>query len=81
MRISKKVGLIVSLSLIVTLTGTMIVLLVQENNSRMKSADDDVRNFSSLMVNSVTFAMSQGITDVKPLVESVTNLNNVSESA
>lgn len=79
MRISKKVGLIVSLSLIVTLTGTMIVLLVQENNSRMKSADDDVRNFSSLMVNSVTFAMSQGITDVKPLVESVTNLNNVSE--
>lgn len=79
MTISKKVGLIVSSSLLITLTVVIVSLLEQESRSIMNSTDEEIRMVGQLMVNSVTFAMSQGATDIKPYIESVKGLRNLSE--
>lgn len=79
MNISKKVGLIVSLSLLITLAVATVSLLEQESTSIMNSTDQEIRMVGQLMVNSLTFAMSQGATDIKPYIESIKGLRNLSE--
>ncbi len=79
MNISKKVGLIVSISLFVALIFAIFGLVQQESRSVMKSTDEEIRNLSQLMVNSLTFAMSHGATDIKPYVKSMRGLRNLSE--
>ena len=79
MNISKKVGLIVSLSLLITLAVATVSLLEEESTSIMNSTDQEIRMVGQLMVNSLTFAMSQGATDIKPYIESIKGLRNLSE--
>ncbi len=77
--VSKKASLIVSASLLVTLGVMIAILLVQETSSKINSTDEEVRNLSKLMVESITFSMSQGSSGVDPFIESVKDLKNLSE--
>ncbi len=77
--ISKKVGLIVSVSLFVTLSMMIIVLLVQEGDSKLNSTRQEVHNVSQLMIKSISFAMSQGSSEVKPYIEKVKDTENLVE--
>jgi len=79
--ISSKAGFIVSISLSVTLIVMIGVMLTLDTRSRMKSADEDVHNLSHLITKSVTFSMSQGATDVKPFIQSLSGLKNLADLA
>ncbi|MCX6169887.1 MAG: methyl-accepting chemotaxis protein [Ignavibacteriales bacterium] len=77
--ISKKVGLIVSISLFLTLSVLIIVLLVLESNSKINSMRQEVHNASQLMIKSISFAMSQGSSDVGPYIQKVKDTENLVE--
>jgi hypothetical protein len=72
-------GVIIALSLLVTLSVMIVILLTQEAKSKMNSTDEEVRSMSRLMVNSITYSMSQGVSDIKPFIESVKGMRNLSE--
>ena len=77
--ISKKVGIIVSISLFITLSMMIVVLLVQESDSKLNSTRQEVHNVSQLMIKSISFAMSQGSSEVKPYIEKVKDTENLVE--
>ncbi len=77
--ISKKVGLIVTTSLFVTLSVMIIVLITQESSSKLVSTRQEVHNVSQLMIKSLYFVMAEGITDVSPYIEKVKDTKNLVE--
>ncbi len=77
--ISRQMGLIISLSLLVTLSVMITILLTQDESSKMRSTDAEVHSISRLMVNSISYSMSQGISDIKPFLGSVKGLKNLAD--
>lgn len=77
--ISRKVGLIISLSLLVSLSIMVSVLLSRENKAKLEATNTEVHNLSKVMINSISFAMAQGTTDVSPYIKKVKNTPNLFE--
>ncbi len=77
--ISKKVGGIVALSLLVAMTIAIIALLSNERRAKLNSTDQSVHSLSQTLIKSITFDMSQGMTDVGPYIEKVKDTPDLSE--
>ncbi len=77
--ISKKVALTVAGSLVITLTIMLIVLVMNQKSSKLESAGEENNNLSQVIINSISFSMAQGATDVKPYIEKLKNINSLSE--
>jgi methyl-accepting chemotaxis protein len=77
--ISKKIGFIISVSLICSLTVMVLILMNMESNSKVESTTNDVRGLSQVVIKSIKFDMSQGINDVKPYIEKIKDTHNLSE--
>jgi|GEM_PF-2720204 len=77
--ISGKGGVIVVVSLFVTLSIMIFVLLTQEKNSKLESTKEQAENITDMLGESAKFSMSQGITDIEPFVKKFKHLENVAE--
>ena len=77
--ISKKVGLIIAISLVVSLSIMIFVSVTLEGNSKKEATKQEVHNISQLMIKSISFAMSQGSSDVLPYIEKVKDTENLAE--
>lgn len=77
--ISKKVVAIVAISLFVTLTIMLVVLVLNQKNSKLEAAGQENHNLSQVIINSISFAMAQGATDVEPYIEKLKTTNNLAE--
>jgi methyl-accepting chemotaxis protein len=77
--ISKKVGIIISASLIVTLTIMITILLVLQSRSQSETVEEELHNLSSTMIKSVSFAMELGADDISPYIEKVKDTESLLE--
>jgi methyl-accepting chemotaxis protein len=77
MSISKTIGLIVVGVLVVTLSGLLAVVLTSSQRATAESEAKAAEAFEQVVVSSMTFAMSQGVTDVKPLVQALQGRGDV----
>lgn len=77
--ISKKVAAIVAASLFVTLTIMLIILVTNQKSSKLDSAGQENHNLSQVIINSISFAMAQGATDVEPYIEKLKTTKNLAE--
>ncbi len=77
--ISKKVAAIVAASLFVTLTLMLIILVTNQKSSKLDAAGQENQNLSQVIINSISFAMAQGATDVEPYIEKVKRTKNLAE--
>ncbi len=75
--ISKKVGLIVVVSLVVVNSLVIITLLSNQKASTLKSTQTEVGNIGRVLINSIKFSMSQGISDVEPFIDEQKNTENL----
>jgi methyl-accepting chemotaxis protein len=71
--ISKKVGIIISASLVVTLTIMITILLVLQSSAQSDTVKEELHNLSSTMIKSISFSMTLGADDMTPYVEKVKN--------
>jgi len=77
--ISKKIGLIVSVTLISSLTVMMAILLTTETNSKIELVNESVENLSNILIKSIRFSMAEGINNIAPYVEKVKDTHNLQE--
>ncbi len=77
--ISKKVGLIVSISLAISLSVMLFILFLNESSSQMSSAEEEVKTVQQTLIKSITFAMSQGTTDIHPFIEKMQKTEGFAE--
>ncbi len=79
MSIAKRVGAIVAGVLTVTLVVTFGVLRTTEESRSFSTIQDQIVQQTKLLVQSITFAMGHGITDVAPCIAAVAQAKNVQE--
>lgn len=77
--ISKKIVAIVAASLFVTLSITLLVLVLNQKASKINSANEENHNLSQVIINSISFSMAQGATDVSPYIEKLKSIKNLAE--
>ncbi len=77
--ISKKVGFIVTITLVIVNCCVIYVQISKQKNSKINSTETEVRNISHVLINSIKFAMSQGISDIDPFIEQQKHVKNLSE--
>jgi methyl-accepting chemotaxis protein len=77
--ISRRTGLIVAGSLIITLT-CMLIFLLSNVESRQKSKiKENVGEISQVISQSIIFSMEQGTSDIHPFIERAKNIKGVRE--
>jgi methyl-accepting chemotaxis protein len=79
MSISKRISLIVVGVLIVTSAVIFGVLLIMQESRDYESIHDQIVQQKGLLVRSIAFAMGQGVSDVKPLLEMYADAKNIRE--
>jgi len=79
MSISKTTGMIVAVTLFITMNIMIFILLKTEDISITNMAKSESQNISELINKSISFSMSQGTSDVTPLINKIKDLNNLSE--
>ena len=77
--VSKKVGIIVSLSLLLSLTIMIILLLSNETSSKLNATREEVHNINSVIKKSLIFSMLQGNSDVQPFLNTIKGAKNFEE--
>lgn len=77
--ISKKISLTSLGVLLVTMSIMLVILLTREKNREMARAEQEVQDFTSLIVNAIKFSMIGGNSDVEPLIKRVSNVGNTRE--
>ena len=77
--ISKQIGLLTVGILILTMTITMTVMLVQQKGRSMDQAEEQVQALTDQMVAALTFSMAEGISDFSPLAERTNNVGSLRE--
>jgi len=77
--ISKRISLVLSLTLVICLGIMSFVLLSQQEDHYKDKSLESVTELAQSINESVTFSMSQGTTDISPFVERFKNINNISE--
>jgi methyl-accepting chemotaxis protein len=73
----KKIARSLSITLFFVLTTMIILLLYNQTKSEKESTVQEAENISSVLINSLKFAMGNGATDVTPFVENVKNTPNL----
>lgn len=77
MSISKRIGIIISAGLFVTLTIMLMVLLINEKSNKIEQIGETAEEVSDLITKSITFAMGEGVEDVAPYIEKAATVDNV----
>lgn len=77
--ISKKIVAIVATSLFITLSITLLVLVFNQRSSTINTVEEESENLSHVIVNSISFSMAQGLTDVSPYIEKLKTTKNLAE--
>lgn len=77
--ITKKTSLSVASALIITLGISLFILLHLTESSALDNKKLELKEFSTLMSESITFAMSEGSSDVEPFIEHASSIDNVAE--
>jgi methyl-accepting chemotaxis protein len=72
-------GVIVSVTLFVTLSLMLIVLLAQEESNKKIKAKENVEQLSLTISESLIFSMGEGITDVSPFIEIAEKIKNLEQ--
>ncbi len=67
--VSKKIIAIIAATLFVSLTLMIVILIVNQHSSQMASIEDEVNTVNDVMTKSISFAMSQGTTDIHPVID------------
>lgn len=57
----------------------LIIFLIYSENSKLESADETIHELNKSMKESITFSMSQGVTDVEPFIERMKSIENIKE--
>ncbi len=76
--ISKKVGIIVSASLVISLGCMFILFFINENRSKLNSTKIEAHNISQLLLKSITFSMLNGNSNVLSFIKKVKDIENLS---
>ncbi len=79
MSIAKRIGVIVAAVLTVVLVAMFVFLRLTQESHMMSAARESVQRTNDLLVKSITFAMGGGVTDVKPLIKTVSEVPNLRE--
>ena len=79
MSISKRISLIVAAVLTVVLLAMFIVLRMTQEANMMAKARDSVHQSGEVLVRSITSAMGQGVTEVKPLLDKMEGVEDLRE--
>jgi methyl-accepting chemotaxis protein len=77
MSVSKRVGAIVAVVLTVSLLVMFGILRTTEESHAFVTIEDQIAQQKELLVKSITFAMGQGVTDVRPFIETVSKGKNL----
>jgi methyl-accepting chemotaxis protein len=77
MSIAKRVGAIVAGVLCATLMCIFGILRTTEESHSLATIEDQIAQQKVLLVRSITFAMGQGVTDVRPFIETVSKSKNL----
>jgi methyl-accepting chemotaxis protein len=77
--LSRLIGSVVAAVLALTIGGMLTALLVISENRSNESAENDVREFNQLIVNSVSFSMAEGVSEFSPLIERINQSEMISE--
>jgi methyl-accepting chemotaxis protein len=79
MSIARRIGVIVAAVLTVVLVAMFVFLRLTQESHMMSAAREGVQRTNDLLVKSITFAMGGGVTDVKPLIKTVSEVPNLRE--
>ena len=77
--ISKRISLVLSLTLVACLGIMSFILLSQQEDHYKDKSLESITELSKSINESVTFSMSQGTTDIAPFIERFKNVDNISE--
>ena len=77
--ISPKIGLIIVVVLSAALIVVFGIMLVKSETSMMDTAENNVNDINTLIVNSVNFAVGEGITSVEPYIEMLKDVSDLKE--
>jgi len=77
--ISKQIGLIISVTLLISLFLMMTFLLWMDTKAKVDLTKNDVIAMSEMLIKSVNFAMAEGISDISPYIKKVKEIKNLSE--
>ena len=77
--ITKKTTMSVAITLLSTLGISLFILLYLTESSAKENKKLGLKEFGTLMSESITFAMSEGSTDVKPFIEHASKIENIAE--
>ena len=77
--ISKRIGLILAITMLACLGSMLFVLILQEENQKSEITKDSVSEISDAIKESLVFSMSEGIQDVAPFIERSQKIANVVE--
>jgi methyl-accepting chemotaxis protein len=72
-------GMIVAITLFITMNVMIFILLTTEGNSNASMAKSESQNIGELIMKSITFSMSQGTNEVAPFIDKIKDLNNLTE--
>ncbi len=79
MSIAKRISLIVAAVLTVVLLVMFIILRITQEDNMMAKARDSVHQSGEVLVRSITSAMGQGVTEVKPLLDKMEGVDDLRE--
>ncbi|MBI9071496.1 MAG: PAS domain-containing protein [Melioribacteraceae bacterium] len=74
--ISGKLSKIVGFTLLGMLSLIFIILIMREENLKFETSRNNVQQANEIFIKSIVYAMSEGATDLSPLVESVKGQGN-----
>ncbi len=77
--ISKKIGLIVAIVLVVIMSLMMILLQSTMEKREMATAEENIHDAATYVTKSLMFIMAQGVDDVEPYIKDVQNVGNTQE--
>ncbi len=77
--ISKRISIVLSITLVLCLGVMSFLLLTQEENHYKAKTLESVTELSESINESVTFSMAQGTTDISPFIEQMKKVKNLSE--
>lgn len=77
--ITKKTTISVALALTFSLGLSLFILLYLTESAATENKKLELKEFSTIMAESITFAMSEGSTDVTPFIERASKIENIAE--
>lgn len=77
--ISKRIGLILAVTMFVCLGLMLFILLLNEENNKSKITEESVNELTKVIKESLIFSMNEGVSDVSPFIERSSKIKNLSQ--